>query len=189
MTTADSVGPDESVRLFLALRLPADIRDVLARWGDVHLREGRRVAPENIHATLAFLGRQPPRAASAALACLREAAATTPPFPLTPLRWRETRSVGMVVLTDETGAAARLADGLHARLEAAGIYRREARAWLPHVTVLRFRQRPRLEPPLPPTGTFVPSDAAAFLSHLHSSGARYEVLESMALGGPIDESR
>jgi hypothetical protein len=27
-------------------------------------------------------------------------------------------------------------------------------------------------------GTFVPSDAAAFLSRLHPSGARYEVLET-----------
>ena len=38
----------------------------------------------------------------------------------------------------------------------------------------------RLEPPL---GTFVPSDAAAYLSRLHPGGARYEVLESVALGG------
>ena len=35
----------------------------------------------------------------------------------------------------------------------------------------------------PSFGRFAPSDAAAFLSRLHPSGARYEVLESTALGG------
>ena len=89
----------------------------------------------------------------------------------------------MVVLSDPSGAGARLADDLHGRLESLGVYRREARPWLPHVTVLRFRERPRLRPPLPPTRTFVPSDAAAYISRLHPSGARYEVLQSYPLGG------
>jgi RNA 2',3'-cyclic 3'-phosphodiesterase len=183
MTSSGSVGRDGTVRLFLALVLPGGVLDELGGWGGEHLHRGRRVARENLHITLAFLGRQPPDAVAEAVSVLRAAAGASAPFPLAPLRWRETRSVGMVVLSDETGAAGRLAADLHARLEAAGIYRREARAWLPHVTVLRFRERPRLQPPLPETGTFVPSDAAAFLSHLHPSGARHEVLESMALGG------
>jgi 2'-5' RNA ligase len=89
----------------------------------------------------------------------------------------------MVVLDDPTGHATALAAHLHEQLEALGGYRREKRTWLPHVTVLRFRAPPRLRPPLPGTGTFVPSDAAAFLSRLHPSGARYEVLESTAVGG------
>ncbi len=189
MTEASSVGRDESIRLFLALRLPDDVLDAIARWGDGHLRGGRRVTRDHLHATLAFLGRQDPDAVVATVAALRESAANTAPFPLTPLRYRETAGVGMVVLTDETGSATRFASDLHERLEAAGVYRRETRPWLPHVTVLRFRERPRLRPSLPEMGTFVPSDAAAFLSHLHPSGARYEVLESMALGGSIDESR
>jgi 2'-5' RNA ligase len=67
-------------------------------------------------------------------------------------------------------------------LEQLGLYERERRVWLPHVTVVRFRERPRLRPPLPETRTFVPSGAAAFLSRLHPSGARYEVLESCPLG-------
>ena len=52
----------------------------------------------------------------------------------------------MLTLADEAGAAARLAGRLHDELEALGVYRREARPWLPHVTVLRFRERPRLRP-------------------------------------------
>jgi len=69
------------------------------------------------------------------------------------------------------------------RLERLGVYRREQRPWLPHVTVLRFRERPRLQPPLPDLGEFVPSDAAAYHSVLRSSGAQYVVVESFALGG------
>jgi 2'-5' RNA ligase len=97
------------------------------------------------------------------------------------VRYRETRSVGMLVLDDPTGEAARMARALHTLLEELGCYRREARPWLPHVTVLRFRERPRLAPPLPEIGPFAPSEAAAFLSRLHPSGARYEVLERCSL--------
>jgi 2'-5' RNA ligase len=89
----------------------------------------------------------------------------------------------MLVLEDEAGRAAVLADDLHERLEGLGVYRREARPWLPHLTVARWRERPRLRPETPPRRTFVPSDAAAYLSRLHPGGARYEVLESVALGG------
>ena len=86
------------------------------------------------------------------------------PFELEPSGYRETRTVGMVVLRDPSGGAGRLAAGLHERLERIGVYRREARAWLPHVTVLRFRDRPRLRRLHPPFAAFAPSDAAAFLS-------------------------
>ena len=55
----------------------------------------------------------------------------------------------MLVLDDEGGRGDGVADDVQTRLDALGVYRREARPWLPHVTVLRFRQRPRLRPPLP----------------------------------------
>jgi 2'-5' RNA ligase len=87
----------------------------------------------------------------------------------------------MLVLDDPTGEAALLAERLHVQLEELGCYHREARRWLPHVTVVRFRERPRLAPPLPGIGPFAPSEAAALLSRLHPSGARYEVLETVAL--------
>ena len=89
----------------------------------------------------------------------------------------------MLVLRDDSGRAAALAGEVQERLEELGVYRREARPWLPHVTVLRFRERPRLRPSLPQLEPFHPSDAAAYLSRLHPSGARYEVLQSFALGG------
>lgn len=181
MTPSASVGTDGALRLFLALRLPDDVRDALAAWSRRHLRTGRMVAPENLHITLAFLGTRPAGEVPDLVDTLREAAAGVAAPRLTVEHWRETRSVGMVTLADPTGRATLLADDLHARLERLGAYRREPRPWLPHVTVLRFRERPRLDPPLPDVRTFVPSDAAAYLSRLHPSGARYEVLESVPL--------
>jgi 2'-5' RNA ligase len=89
----------------------------------------------------------------------------------------------MLVLEDDGGSAASLADDLQERLERLGVYRREQRRWLPHLTVARWRERPRMRPAPPPARTFVPSDAAAYVSRLHPAGARYEVLESIALGG------
>jgi 2'-5' RNA ligase len=96
---------------------------------------------------------------------------------LEPDRYRETRSVGMLALSDATGAATALAVDVQQRLEQLGVYRREQRAWLPHVTVLRFRERPRLSPPPPEVANICPSDAAVMVSVLRPDGARYEVLE------------
>jgi len=93
----------------------------------------------------------------------------------------------MLVLDDEGGRAGALAADLHARLESLGVYRREARPWLPHLTVGRFRERPGLRPELAAMGTcvLIPSDASAYLSRLRPTGAEYEVLESAALGGYV----
>jgi 2'-5' RNA ligase len=183
MTGAASVAGDEQLRLFLALRLPADVLDEVERWQHEQLQNVRVVPREHLHVTLAFLGRRPAGELEATVGALREAVAGARPIRLTPVRYRETRSVGMLVLDDEGGNAAQLAGDLHERLERLGVYRREVRPWLPHLTVARWRERPRLHPQPPPGRTFVPSDAAAYLSRLHPGGARYEVLESVALGG------
>ncbi|HKU55924.1 MAG TPA: RNA 2',3'-cyclic phosphodiesterase [Gaiellaceae bacterium] len=174
---------DERLRLFLALRIPADVVDEVERWQREQLSEVRLVPREHLHVTLAFLGRRPVGELEAIVGALREAAAEAGEIRLTLLRYRETRSVGMLVLDDEEGAGSLLAGTVQARLERLGVYRRENRSWLPHLTVARWRERPRLRPELPPRRTFVPSDAAAYLSRLRPGGAEYEVLESVALGG------
>jgi 2'-5' RNA ligase len=89
----------------------------------------------------------------------------------------------MLVLKDLEGTATGLAEGLFERLERLGVYERERRPWLPHVTVLRFRRPPRLRPPLPELGEVVPSDAAVYISQLGPKGAEYLVVESFVLGG------
>ena len=181
MSARATVGRDEKLRLFLALLLPASVEAELAAWGRRHLGDGGR-RPDSFHVTLAFLGSRAGTELGGIVKALRGAASETRPFTLEPVRYRETRSVGMLVLADPVGEAVRLADDVQRRLEALGVYEREARPWLPHVTVLRFRTRPRLAPPLPEIGRFAPSEAAALLSRLHRSGARYEVLERCPLG-------
>jgi 2'-5' RNA ligase len=183
MSRAASVVGDERLRLFLALRLPDGVLEDIERWQREQLPSVRVVPREHLHVTLAFLGHRPACELEAIVGALREAAAGAGQIRLTTVRYRETRSAGMLVLDDEGGKAAQLAGDLHERLEGLGVYRREARPWLPHLTVARWRERPRLRPQPPPGRTFVPSDAAAYLSRLHPDGARYEVLESVALGG------
>jgi 2'-5' RNA ligase len=183
MTAGGSVAGDERVRLFLALRLPDRVVDEVECWQREELPNVRVVPREHLHVTLAFLGQRSGGELEAIVGALREAVAGGREIRLTPVRYRETRGVGMLVLEDEGGAATQLAGDLQKRLERLGVYRREGRPWLPHLTVARWRERPRLHPQPPSGRTFVPSDAAAYLSRLHPDGARYEVLETVALGG------
>jgi 2'-5' RNA ligase len=180
VTTRATVDGHDRIRLFVALEIPDDVAGELVRWGRNHLAGGRLV--DSFHITLAFLGAQPRATVESIAGILCREAATTQPFVLEPVRYRETRSVGMLTLSDPSGRAASLADRVQRGLEGLGVYEPERRAWLPHVTVLRFRERPRLDPPLPEIEPFAPSGAAALLSRLHPSGARYEVLESCSLG-------
>ncbi len=173
----------ESLRLFLALRLPGAALDEIVRWQRHELRDVRVVPREHLHVTLAFLGHRPADEVDSIVGALRGAARGAGEISFTPSRYRETRSVGMLVLEDHGGHAALLAADVQERLEQLGMYRREDRPWLPHVTVARWRERPRLRLEPPPVRTFVPSDAAAYLSRLHPRGAQYDVLESVALGG------
>jgi 2'-5' RNA ligase len=191
VSSGATLDRDDRLRLFLALVLPEHVSDTLAAWGREHLSGGRVV--DHFHVTLAFLGSRPRAELDAIVGALREAAAGARPFTLEVARYRETRSVGMLVLDDPTGEATALAARLHGRLEGLEVYRREARPWLPHVTVLRFRERPRLDPPVGPLreeiGAFAPSEAAAFLSRLHRSGASYEILERCQLNPSTPEAR
>jgi 2'-5' RNA ligase len=182
-----SVEGSERLRLFCALRLPDETTGRLAAWQHeafAGVPTARVVPPEHLHVTLAFLGHRPATELDPILGVLREAAARAEPSRLSLRGYRETRSVGMLTFDDEGDRAAALAADLHERLAALGVYEPERRKWLPHVTVLRFGRRPGLRPSLPDDlQPFVPSDAAAFLSRLRPDGARYEVLESMAVGG------
>ncbi len=183
MTLPASVDDRDRARLFCALRLPEETLDGLSDWQADHIDRGRPVPRENLHITLAFLGHRPVAELESICRELREAARAAAPMRLLPERYRETRSVGMLALSDPTGEATGLAVDLQGRLERLGVYERERRPWLPHVTVVRFRERPRLQPPLPALGEVCPSDAAAYHSVLRSGGAQYVVVESFALGG------
>jgi 2'-5' RNA ligase len=180
MTPPDSVAADERLRLFLALRLPDPWPDEIAAWRTAAFAGARsvRVVPrEHLHVTLVFLGSRPAVELPAILTRLRDAVGAAGAIRLEPEAYRETRAAAMLVFRDLDGAGAALADALG---------RGEDRPWLPHVTVARYRERPRLGEEFPATlrtRVLVPSDAAAYLSRLRPSGAEYEVLESIRLGG------
>ncbi len=175
------MGGDERLRLFLALRLPGDVLDEIEAWQRSELPGVRILPRDHLHVTLAFLGYRSMEELDSIVSALQGAAAEAGDIRLTPVRYRETRGVGMLVLDDAGGHATALANDVQARLERLGLYERERRPWLPHLTVARWRERPGLRPAPPPGRTFVPSDAAAYVSRLHAAGARYAVLRSVGL--------
>lgn len=178
---------DERIRLFCALRLPDETVERFVRWQDetfAGVDDVRIVSRPNLHLTLAFLGHRPRDEADAIVAELAAAAVSASPIRLALRRYRETRSVAMLTFDDDGGAAGRLAADLHARLQRLGAYEPEARPWLPHLTVLRFRRPPRLRPELPDVPPFSPSDAALYHSVLRSGGAQYKVIQAVPLAHP-----
>ena len=176
---------DGRIRLFCALQLPAAALDRVTAWqeAELHGAPARLVPRESLHVTLAFLGGRPVGEVPVVTAALRSAAGSASAVELRPAGYRETRSVGMILLEDVAGAGAAHAADLAERLQAIGVYRRERRPWLAHVTVLRFRERPRLRPADPPEGNIRSVRCALYRSSLGPGGARYDVLESVALGG------
>jgi 2'-5' RNA ligase len=185
MTPSGTVEGDERLRLFLGFQLPAAAAGALVDWERSELEApGVRLVPEqNLHITIAFLGSRPTAEVVPIADALRAAADGVGQPVVGPVRYRETRSVGMLVLDDEGGRATQIAEGVHRRLEQLGVYEPERRAWLPHATVIRFRERPRLSPSLPDLGSVTLSDAAVYMSRLRPTGAQYEVVESVPLGG------
>jgi 2'-5' RNA ligase len=178
-----SVPGHERLRLFCGFRLPD--ATALAAWQAEAFGTApglRIVRPEHLHITLAFLGSRPAVECPAIAEALREAAVEAGPPRFAVRRYRETRSVGMLVLDDEDGRGAAIARALHDRLERLGVYEREERPWLAHLTVVRFRGRPRLDPALPAIPQLSPSEAALYHSVLRPTGAQYEVLDTVALG-------
>ena len=176
-----------ALRLFLALRLPDDALDALEAWQARRAAAAVRVVPrEHLHVTLAFLGAPAGRRSSTAIvgvAARRRGGGEPEMRARRRCGYRETRSVGMLVLDDDgrpRGARSRATcrRGWSGSASTAG----SARPWLPHLTVVRFRERPRLGRSRRPGRTFVPSDAAAYLSRLRPSGAQYEVLGIGVLG-------
>jgi 2'-5' RNA ligase len=89
----------------------------------------------------------------------------------------------MIVCKDAAGVASVFAAALAERLEALGVYRREARAWLPHVTVLRSKRGGGAAFPVANIRSINVVRAALYASALRPTGAHYDVLETVALGG------
>jgi RNA 2',3'-cyclic 3'-phosphodiesterase len=181
----DSVAGDEQLRLFIAFPLPAEHLATVSAWQSDALgsQAGRLVAPENLHLTIAFLGTRPKGDVARVAAIVGEAAAAASASELRLVRYRETRSVGMLVFEDPEGGVTACASTIRRGLERLGVWHAERRPWLPHLSVVRFRLPPRLRNDLPALGGVSPSEAAVYMSRLRRGGAQYVVLETAALGG------
>src|SRR5258708_11322729 len=103
MTPTASVAGDANVRLFCGLRLPDETADAIVAW-QLGLDGGRVVPRDNLHFTLAFLGWQPRERIADVVAVLRRRAAGSEPPEFVLERYRETRSVGLLVLSRDEGA-------------------------------------------------------------------------------------
>ena len=138
-----------SVRLFIAAELPDAFREDIARVGAAALALGlggvRPVRAENAHLTLKFLGEVSADRVEDVLASTRLAAACSAPFEL------RTGTLGAFPNADaprvlwlgvdgDIAALRRLRDDLEAALAAVG-FPRDRRAFSPHVTAARVRDR------------------------------------------------
>lgn len=170
------------MRLFVALDLPVDAREALAA---VEADEDvwRRVRPETLHITLAFLGEQP---TAEPLAPVIAAHAGEPAPHLTLRRVLELPPRRARVLTVELEATGlvELQAKVSGELAALGVYTPEKRPFRAHVTVAR--RRPRTPSPraahsdLEPL-SFHATAVTLYASQLHPQGARYEALATAAL--------
>lgn len=145
--------------------------------------------PEDLHATLCFLGSRPVREIGAiSAACGVVAGEPAVDTRLGEPLWLPARRprVLAVLLEASSGALARLQATLSGALVAGGWYAPESRPYLAHVTVARvgkdvrrFRAR-SLEPP--PGLAVRCSRVTLYRSRLSPAGARYESLASVDLG-------
>jgi RNA 2',3'-cyclic 3'-phosphodiesterase len=182
------VAGGERIRLFCAYPLPPASVAELTAWQQEHLPflaagGGRIVPAANLHVTLAFLGSRPAREVPAICDVLADTAAAAAPAELRPVAFRRTRSVGMIACDDVTGSAEVFATALAERLEALGTYRRQTRRWLAHVTVLRGGRAEGAAPTVTNIRSINVVRAALYASALRPTGAHYDVLETVALGG------
>ena len=88
----------------------------------------------------------------------------------------------MLELTDATGTtAAGSQAACRASWPRSASTGSRAATWLPHVTVLRYRDPPRLQPELPELGPIVRPRLLLFYPVCTRPGRVYEVLESFPL--------
>jgi 2'-5' RNA ligase len=179
------------VRIFVALDIPQTVRDSLAKLIS-HLRQtcpaARWVRIEGAHLTLKFIGEVPPERAEQVRCALGGVSA---PGPV------ELRFAGLGFFPDprrprvfwagiEGGAPlSTLAAAIESRLEPLGIPR-EAREFLPHITLARFDSPKRLSSlrteveklGVPEFGRAVAGEFYLYRSVLKRGGAEYTRLAS-----------
>lgn len=182
----------QNARLFVALELPDGAREALSLWRSEVVAEVpglRPVCPEDLHATLCFLGSRPEGEIDAiAAACGVVAGEPVAESRFGSALWLPARRprVLAVALADPEGVIARVQSVLSDALVAGGWYAPESRPFLAHVTVARVGRDSRIRPgelPAPPDDLAVRcSRVTLYRSRLGAGGARYSALASVDLG-------
>lgn len=183
-------------RLFFALNLPGAVLEGIDAWGREELADPalRRIPPESLHITLAFLGYLPEKEIPR-LAEIGEASrGPSPRIALgDPIPRPERGPPRLFALPAESGGAVVLQAGLQERLVAAGLYEPEKRPFWPHVTVARVRREERgskrpasvSRPPVTLSKALLrPFDGVRmtlYRSELQSRGAQYVPLAQVEL--------
>jgi RNA 2',3'-cyclic 3'-phosphodiesterase len=185
-------------RLFVALDLPEKVRAGVEAWSAGALADPalRRVAPESLHITLAFLGYRPEKAIGEIAAIVEESAGPAPWVELRDPEQRPPRGrARLFALPAISPGTEVLQAGLRAKLVEAALYEPEKRAFWPHVTLARVRpegrgsRRPRAveRPPgsLPAelSEPFLGVRMTLYRSELQPQGARYAPLAQVELPG------
>ena len=186
-----TVSSPSTLRLFVALDLPAEARGQMLAWAARALTDipGVRLQrPEAMHVTLCFLGGQPAPAAEPIADAMHVAVGRRSELRLMPGApvWlpRRRPRVAAVELIDETGELTALQAALAAALKHGGWYEPERRRFLAHVTVARMGRSAPRQPsalPAPPAVPVVVSSVSLYRSHTGPSGARYEPLATVRL--------
>jgi len=187
-----------SVRMFVALDLPKMVCDEIAAWGETALEDPalRRIPPEGLHVTLAFLGNRQPADVDRIAEAMEEVATIPVLLELGAPVGRPARGrPSLVALPALHGPVEGLQERLSEVLAFERLYKPENRPFWPHVTVARIRaegrgsRRPmRVEIPSGPSptervGWFHGVRISLYRSELQSLGARYVPLAQVELPG------
>lgn len=129
-------------RLFVALDLPATVRDGIAAWGGEELSDSalRQVPRESLHLTLAFLGYRPEREVERLGEIVASSGARAPLLRLgNPVARPSPGQPRLFALPADSPDTVALQKGLGEKLAAERLYKPEKRPFWPHVTVARVK--------------------------------------------------
>lgn len=184
----------QTLRTFIALDMPAEIKTALANYMQPLKSLRGRVSwtkPENLHLTLKFLGDTPAARLEAIAAVLHEIAAVTPAFSANVTGTGvfpndEKPRVLWVGLDEPTGTLFKLAQAIDARMHRYG-FEKEKRAFTPHLTIGRVKEariaeiiRSLQEKPLAARPAHF-NEIIFMQSELHTAGSIYTPLRKLAL--------
>jgi RNA 2',3'-cyclic 3'-phosphodiesterase len=189
------------VRLFVALDLPAEVRNGIVAWGEDALSDPalRPVSPQALHITLAFLGWCWEREITRAAEIVHRVRAGMPRIELAaePVGIPPRKSPRLFALDGPSEDTVAIQRELEAELVAARLYKPEKRPFWSHVTVARVRKvrgekrymRVERAPPAIPEALrapFLGVRVTLYRSVLRPAGAEYTPLAQTEL--PTDEA-